>query len=115
LKRGIQFSLFSWPIVNEYYEGGKEKFKLNITKAQFLQFVDENPGYIMCPDYSDKKYICGAGRVLFSISANGEVFPCSQFPKKMGNIKESSVEKIMKGKKMCGVACMSPKEIKKNE
>lgn len=106
---------FSWPIVNEYYEGCKGKYRLNITKEQFLQFVDENPDYVMCPDFSDKKYICGAGRILFSISAKGDVFPCSQFPKKMGNIKESSIEKIMEGKKMCGIACMSPKGIKKNE
>lgn len=106
---------FSWPIVNEYYEGCKGKYVLNITKEQFLQFVDENPDYVMCPDFSDKKYICGAGRILLSISANGDVFPCSQFPKKMGNIKEFSIEKIMEGKEMCGIACMSPKGIKKKE
>ena len=102
---------FSWPIVNEYYDGCKGKYRLNISKDQFLQFVDENPDFIICSDFSDKKYICGAGRLLFSISANGDVFPCSQFPKKMGNIRESSVEKIMKCKQMCDLSCLSPKLI----
>lgn len=112
-KRHITQS-FSWPIVNEYYDGCKGKYMLNITKDQFLQFVDENPEFIMCPDFTDKKHICGAGRLLFSISANGDVFPCSQFPKKMGNIMETSIEKIMKSRQMCDLACLSPKLIDKS-
>ena len=113
-KRHITQS-FSWPIVNEYYEGCEGKDQLNINKDQFLEFVDENPDYILCPDFSDKIHICGAGRLLFSISANGDVFPCSQFPKKMGNINESTVEEIMHSNRMCDVACLTPKLIGKKE
>ncbi len=114
VKRHINQS-FAWPIINEYYDGGKGKYRLNISKEQFLEFVGENPGYILCPDFTGSKYICGAGRILFSISANGDVFPCSQFPKKMGNIKEKSVDEIMKCKQMCDLSCVSPSLIRKEE
>jgi len=106
---------FSWPIVNEYYEGHKGKDTLNITKDQFIQFVEENPDFMMCPAFENMEHICSAGRLLFSISAEGDVFPCSQFPRKMGNIKEESIENIMRGRRMCGVACLSPKDIDKKE
>lgn len=106
---------FSWPIVNEYYDGCKGKQGLNIKKEQFLQFIDENPDFILQPNFTNKKNICGAGRLLFSISANGDIFPCSQFPKKMGNIKDEPLEKIVKNKSMCGVSCLSPNMINRKE
>lgn len=64
---------------------------------------------------SGKKHVCGAGRLLFSISANGDVFPCSQLPKKIGNLNDSPLEKIMKSEKMCEIANMCPKNIKNKE
>lgn len=106
---------FSWPIVNEYYDGHKGKDTLNLSKDQFIQFIDENPDFMMRPDFDGKEHICSAGRLLFSISADGDVFPCSQFPKKMGNIREETIKNILRGKRMCGIACLSPKDLKKNE
>lgn len=105
---------FSWPIVNEYYDGHGRKSALNVTKEQFLQFIDENPDFIQKPDFTGKSRICSAGRLLFSISAEGDVFPCSQYPKKMGNIVETSVIDILKGRKMCAIACMTPSQIGNN-
>ena len=49
----------------------------NISKEQFVQFCLENPDFILKPDFRGECYICGAGRVMFAISANGDVFPCS--------------------------------------
>ena len=86
---------FSWPINDEYYVAEKTKSRLNITKEQFWQFCQENPDFILKPDCSDKDApICAAGNALFSISANGDVFPCSQYPQKTGNIMDSPLPDI---------------------
>lgn len=96
---------FSWPIVDEYYDGSEKKSSLNITKEQFVLFCEENPDFLYRVDFSKSEdYICAAGRSLFSISANGDVFPCSQYPHKMGNIHQVGLENIIASKEMARIA-----------
>jgi radical SAM protein with 4Fe4S-binding SPASM domain len=38
--------------------------------------------------------LCKAGRSTLSVAPNGDVFPCTLFPLKLGNLKEESFEKI---------------------
>lgn len=96
---------FAWPINDEYYVAEKTKARLNITKEQFLQFCQENPDFISKVDCSDlDSPICAAGNALFSISANGDVFPCSQYPQKIGNITSESLPDIWLSPKMRRIA-----------
>jgi radical SAM protein with 4Fe4S-binding SPASM domain len=74
---------------------------LNISKEQFLQFSTENPDFIIHCEWKKKNMpLCEAGISVFSISADGSVFPCSQYPLMVGNIFEERISAIYKGKKM---------------
>lgn len=96
---------FSWPIVDEYYEGSGKKSALNITKEQFVLFCEEHPDFLYSVDFSKpEETICAAGRSLFSISANGDVFPCSQYPDRIGNLHQTSLRNIITSKEMTKIA-----------
>ena len=83
---------FSWPIMNEYYAKPTGKSLLNITKEQFWQICQEKPDFVTKIDCTDSDSpICAAGNALFSISANGDIFPCSQYPKKVGNLFDTPI------------------------
>jgi len=83
---------FSWPIMDEYYTKPTGKSLLNITKEQFWQFCQEKPDFVTKIDCSNTdSIICAAGNALFSISANGDIFPCSQYPQKVGNLFDTSI------------------------
>jgi AdoMet-dependent heme synthase len=43
---------------------------------------------------SEGRGLCKAGRALCSVSPNGDVFPCLMFPLKLGNLRQSSFDKI---------------------
>lgn len=92
---GIKQS-FAWPIVSEYYGGTEKKALLNITKEQFLQFCLERPDYLIRfkPAEHPDESICAAGEAVMSISANGDIFSCSQFPKAVGNVFTAGVEDV---------------------
>lgn len=101
---GIALS-FAWPIINEYYGGEKGKFSLNIDREQFLQFCKENPDFLIEVSRENPNApICAAGRALFAISANGDVFPCSQYTQKIGNCLEQSLPEIIKSEEMQRIA-----------
>ena len=52
-------------------------------------------------DVSDEDApLCAAGVALFGISAKGDVYPCSQYPRPTGNIRNSQIEDIVFGKRM---------------
>jgi radical SAM protein with 4Fe4S-binding SPASM domain len=94
---------FAWPIVNEYYDPSlKSKSSLNITKEQFLEFCLEKPDYLfkIDPSENSENSICAAGQSLFSISADGSVFPCSQYPRVIGNITSSDLKQIFNSPEM---------------
>ena len=94
LKLGVKQD-FSWPIVDLYYSRKVGKNLLNISADQFKEFVDNNPDFIIKTDFSrGDDPICEAGKSLFSISSNGEIFPCSQLPHSVGNIKNDSIKSI---------------------
>jgi radical SAM protein with 4Fe4S-binding SPASM domain len=48
--------------------------------------------------------ICSAGRNIVGISADGEVYPCLQFPYSIGNIKNFSFKKVWNSKQMLKLA-----------
>lgn len=92
---------FSWPILNEYYTPHTQKTSLNISKEQFLQFCEENPEFLIHCKWKIKDMpLCEAGISVFSISANGDVFPCSQYPLMVGNIFEEKIHALYQGKKI---------------
>lgn len=85
---------FSWPILNEYYSKKTNKSLLNVSKEQFALFIKENPDYIVECSWEDEDGpICEAGTSIFSISGDGSVFPCSQYPLTVGNIFKNSIKK----------------------
>ncbi len=77
---------FSWPIVNEYYSCPTGKPRLNISPSQFATFIGETPDFLIVQDFQEDVPICELGCSLLSISADGQVFPCSQFPVEVGRI-----------------------------
>jgi radical SAM protein with 4Fe4S-binding SPASM domain len=97
---GIQQN-FSWPILNEYYTPHTQKTSLNISKEQFLQFTKEDPDFLIHCEWKIKDLpLCEAGISVLSISADGSVFPCSQYPLMVGNIFEEEIHAIYQGKRM---------------
>ena len=100
---------FSWPILNEYYSEKTDKSLLNVSKEQFALFVEENPDFIIDCEWKDKKKpICEAGISVLSIVADGSVFPCSQYPKEVGNIFENNIHDIYKGERMAETISYTP-------
>ena len=109
---------FSWPIFNEYYTEKTNKSDLNVSKDEFLQFTKENPSFIVkCTHENEKNAICVAGLSVFSLSADGSVFPCSQFPMPVGNIFQNgqNIKTIYDGITMEKVRKYEVKDIKKND
>lgn len=114
-KAGIT-QMFSYPIVSEYYDGVERKSLLNITKAQFLEFCREKPDYLIKVDpmeYAEEP-VCAAGKAVFSISANGDVFPCSQFPRTVGNIRVEDIKTVYESNPMQSVARYKMTDIPSN-
>lgn len=102
--RGVRQS-FAWPIVDEYYGGLGAKSQMNVTKEQFLQFCTERPDYLMRIDVDRREAsICAAGTAVLSVSANGDVFSCSQYPRAAGNLSSASVEDIYNSSEMRTIA-----------
>lgn len=92
---------FSWPIVEEYYSEKTGKTSLNITAQQLKQFIDRNPDFLMRTEFTPPNDpVCEAGRSMFSISSDGNVFPCSQFPYPVGNITKDNMSSIYRSKAM---------------
>lgn len=97
---------FAWPIVNEYYDPQlKSKSSLNISKEQFLQFCLEKPDFLIeiNPLTNGQNSICAAGKSLFAISADGSVFPCSQYPKLIGNVALSNLKQLFNSSEMAAI------------
>ena len=111
-KKNIQQD-FSWPILDEYYGStSSNKISLNISEEQAKVFYQENPDFFIKSDFSDPdRFICAAGKALFSISANGDVFPCSQFPKAVGNLSKAPVSTIIKSPDMVQIASYKIRDI----
>ncbi len=88
--------MFSYPIISEYYGGSEKKSTLNISKEQFLELCREKPDFLIDidPARNADEPICAAAKAVFSISANGDVFPCSQFPKAVGNIHFQNIQTV---------------------
>lgn len=94
---------FSWPIFNEYYSERTNKSDLNISKEKLLTYMQENPDYLITCEYNDENSpLCVAGISVFSIAADGSVFPCSQYPRIVGNIflTKETLKEIYLGKRM---------------
>ena len=86
---------FSWPIANEYY-GQARKNRLNISGENLKDFVRKNPDFISETQNSNSnEHVCEAGKAIFAISANGDVFPCSQLPLPVGNIFLEKIKEIV--------------------
>lgn len=103
---------FSWPILNEYYSTKTNKSLLNISKEDFALFAEETPDYIIDCKWDNKdKSLCEAGISVFSISAEGKVFPCSQYPLEVGNIFENDIKEIYNGNNMKEAISYKPADL----
>jgi len=92
---------FSWPIVNEYQNLRSNKSSLNISENQIRQFAIEHPDFfIRFSVRNPQESICAAGKALFGITSNGDVWPCSQYPLTIGNICNNDIHQILKSPAM---------------
>lgn len=109
---GIKHS-FAWPIVSEYYGGTAKPSLLNVSNEQFVEFCRERPDYLikLNPAETPEAPICAAGRAVFSISGNGDVFSCSQFPKAVGNVLTDDVGVLYQSPAMRDIAGFKMKDI----
>jgi radical SAM protein with 4Fe4S-binding SPASM domain len=48
----------------------------------------------LLPLEGERPQVCKAGRGMCSVAPNGDVFPCIMFPMKLGNLRESTFNKI---------------------
>jgi len=95
---------FAWPIINEYKNSTHSKELLNISLEQVKQFANEQPGFFIQQRVKNlNESICAAGRALLSISHNGDVWPCSQYPLVIGNIQQENILKIFSLPAMCEI------------
>lgn len=95
---------FSWPIVNEYYTQYQGQSRLNISASQMKRFLAENPDFLLEIDFShNDDHICGAGRAMFAIDAKGAIYPCSQYPKELGNIRNDRVSDVFRSTGMAEI------------
>ncbi len=103
---------FSWPIANEYY-GRARKSRLNISGENLRDFITKNPDFISETQNSNRnEHVCEAGKAIFAISANGDVFPCNQLPLSVGNIfSKKKIKEIVYGKSMLKIGSLRWKDI----
>ena len=64
------------------------------------------------PSGVDESLLCGAGRFTWTIAPNGDVFPCSIFRLKAGNLVSQSVSDIIASPAMRAVRSMAVSDIK---
>ncbi len=96
---------FAWPIVNEYQNSVSGKALLNISSDQVEQFALERPDFFIQLDTEClDEPICAAGRALFGITCGGDVWPCSQYPLTLGNIRRENICQILKSPTMSEIA-----------
>ncbi|MEK7574158.1 MAG: SPASM domain-containing protein, partial [Patescibacteria group bacterium] len=58
------------------------------------------------------EHVCEAGKAIFAISANGDVFPCNQLPLPVGNIfLKKKIREIVHGESMLNLGSLKWKDI----
>lgn len=96
---------FSWPIVNEYQNPKSNKSSLNISEDQIKQFATEHSDFfIRFNTRNSQEPICAAGKALFSIMSNGDVWPCSQYPLVIENICNDDIRRVINSPVMLEIA-----------
>jgi MoaA/NifB/PqqE/SkfB family radical SAM enzyme len=75
--------------------------KYRISVDNLIKFYSD--GEIFVKEYlkannNKENFICSAGRNLISISSNGLVYPCLQFPVVLGDLKKSKLKDILSDK-----------------
>jgi len=104
---------FSWPIVNEYRSSVHGKASLNIFGDQAERFAAERPDFFIQLDTKHcNEPVCAAGRALFGIMCNGDVWPCSQYPLVVGNVQEDDIRDILESPVMLEIAGRARKILK---
>lgn len=100
--RGLEIpQSFSWPIHSEYYDETSGTAELNVSPMQFKEFITSHPDFLSSRTLQgDVSPVCGLGRVMFSITATGDVNPCSQLPVVVGNIGRQCIRAIYRSKAM---------------
>jgi radical SAM protein with 4Fe4S-binding SPASM domain len=103
---------FSWPISDEYYSQTK-KSRLNVSSKNLRDFARKNHDFISEKQKDGpSKYVCEAGKAIFAISANGEIFPCSQLPISVGNMtSKKKMKEIIYGENMLKIGSLKWKDV----
>ena len=89
------------PVVTPRSDGNRAPLQHELTEAELYGFFSHevaDPGKSGERAYPlSESIICGAGRDICSISPGGEVYACVALPMSLGNLRQSSFEKIWHG------------------
>ena len=93
---------FQYNLDHEIYfksNGDKAPADLRLTASQFeaaCKELDQARGFEI-KMHDKNEYVCEGIRNFLFINANGDVYPCEKFLKKVGNINDTTVRKIWEG------------------
>lgn len=89
---------------------GKDLEVLTEKKDNYSQNVNSNWNKI---NFDEEDYICNDLRSTLGIDSKGDVYPCSSFPIKIGNIREKSLKDIWDSDEEKKIQFMKKRDLKK--
>ncbi len=111
---GVRYNMD--PIVTPRNNGSKEPLSYQVSDADLKRIYSDKrlyPEKLRGPASPQANPFCGAGKTLCGISPYGDVYPCIQFPQKVGNIKKSSFKDIWNNsKELSKIRKMKPSDLK---
>ncbi|MBU1044152.1 MAG: radical SAM protein [Candidatus Omnitrophica bacterium] len=92
------------PVVSPKDDGSKDVLAHRLDEKQLFDFyqnelLEQNSFMQKKEEDPDADFSCPAGTVMASISAKGDVYPCIQLPKKLGNVFDTDFRGIWENSK----------------
>jgi radical SAM protein with 4Fe4S-binding SPASM domain len=94
--------LFLDPYLQPRRDGGRQPFRLQASTEKLAEALrDPRLGWLpreaLPPPRSAGEVPCAVGRRVARIGPNGDVYPCSTYPRAVGNVRERSFREIWAG------------------